>query len=371
MFQHSTPNQTVGRSLRNAALATCMATCGLFLLPLAARAQTPVPAKPATAGIVMYQGADRDQRVIAEARKEGTVSLYTSLNPKDSGPIVEAFQKKYNIKVSIWRASGEKLIERAITEARAGRFTPDVMESDGVEMEILAREHLLQEFYSPNFKDLPPAAFTKQRLYVADRFNFFTIAYNTNLVKPEEVPNSYQDLLLPRWAGKIGLEADDSDWFAAMVKAMGEKEGMAYFKKLQESKPQMRKGHTLMAELVAAGEIPIAAALYNHAVERLALAGAPIKWKALPPTMGRPGAIGVSSNPPHPYAGLLFADFILSREGQELIKSRNRVPASTAVGSTLNKFPYKMIDPGITLDESAKWEKLWNDMFIGNSGKGN
>jgi iron(III) transport system substrate-binding protein len=367
MVEHSTPNQTVARVLRNAAIAAC----GLFLLPIAAQAQTPAPAKSATAGIVMYQGADRDQRVIAEARKEGTVSLYTSLNPKDSGPIVEAFQKKYGIKVSIWRASGEKMIERAITEARAGRFTPDVMESDGVEMEILAREHLLQEFYSPNFKDLPPAAFTKQRLYVADRFNFFTIAYNTNLVKPEDVPNSYQDLLLPRWSGKIGLEADDSDWFAAMVKSMGEKEGMAYFAKLQANKPQMRKGHTLMAELVAAGEIPIAAALYNHAVERLALAGAPIKWKALPPTMGRPGAIGVSNNPPHPYAGLLFADFILSREGQELIKSRNRVPSSTAVGSTLNKFPYKMIDPGITLDESAKWEKLWNDMFIGNSGKGN
>jgi iron(III) transport system substrate-binding protein len=246
-----------------------------------------------------------------------------------------------------------------------------VMESDGVEMEILAREHLLQEFYSPNFKDLPPAAFTKNRLYVADRFNFFTIAYNTNLVKPAEVPNSYQDLLLPRWNGKIALGANDSDWFAAMVKSMGEKDGLAFFKKLSASKPQMRKGHTLIAEMVAAGEIPIAAALYNHAVERLAVAGAPIKWKALAPTMGRPGAIGVSNNPPHPYAALLFADFILSREGQELIKSRNRVPSSMAVDSALNKFSYKMIDPAITLDESAKWEKLWNDLFIGQAGKGN
>ena len=368
----STALTSGNRKKRTAALRiSLLACCGLLLAPLAqAQAPAAASAKSPTSGIMMYQGADRDQRVMAEARKEGTVVLYTSLNPKDSGPIVEAFQKKYNIKVSIWRASGEKLIERAITEARAGRFTPDVMESDGVEMEILGREHLLQEFYSPNFKDLPPAAFTKQRLYVADRFNFFTIAYNTNLVKPDEVPNTYQDLLLPRWAGKIGLEADDSDWFAAMVKSMGEQEGLAYFKKLAALHPQMRKGHTLMAELVAAGEIPIAAAIYNHAVERLALAGAPIKWKALPPTMGRPGAVGVSYNPPHPYAALLFADFILSREGQELIKSRNRVPASTAVGSTLNKFPYKMIDPAITIDEEKKWDQLWQDMFIGNAGKG-
>jgi iron(III) transport system substrate-binding protein len=350
-----------------------LALCGLLLSAgnmAIAQSPTQAQARASTASLLMYQGADREQRLVTAAHKEGVVVLYTSLNPKDSGTIVEAFQKKYNLKVTIWRASGEKMVERAVTEARAGRFTPDVMESDGVEMEILAREHLLQEFYSPNFKDLPPAAFTKDRLYVADRFNFFTIAYNTNLVKPEDVPNSYQDLLLPRWKGKIGLEADDSDWFAAMIKYMGEKEGLAYFTRLQANQPQMRKGHTLMAELVVAGEIPIGAALYNHGVERLAVVGAPIKWKALTPTFGRPGAVGISSNPPHPNSALLFADFLLSREGQELIKSRNRVPASNAVGSTLNKFPYVMIDPAITLDESKKWEKLWNDMFIGQSGKG-
>ncbi|HEY4317057.1 MAG TPA: extracellular solute-binding protein [Herbaspirillum sp.] len=353
---------------RRVARKLAIAACGLFCVSGLVLAQAPTPqAKAAIANLMMYKGADRDQRLLEGARKEGTISMYTSLNPKDSGPLTEAFQKKYGVKVSVWRASGEKMTERAITEARAGRFTPDVMESDGVEMEILAREHLLQEFYSPSFKDLPAAAFTKQRLYVADRFNFFTIAYNTNLVKPEDVPNSYQDLVLPKWKGKIGLEADDSDWFAALVKVMGEDKGLAFFKKLQENKPQMRKGHTLMAELVAAGEIPIAAALYNHGVERLALSGAPIKWKALAPTLGRPGAIAVSSNPPHPYGALLFADFVLSREGQELIKSRHRVPASTAVDTTLNKFPFLMIDPAITLDESVKWEKLWNDMFIGQA----
>ena len=352
------------------AAAMTAVACGLVSLSALASAQTPAPqAKTISVPLTMYQGADREQRLIEGAKKEGTISLYTSLNPKDSGPITEAFQKKYGIKVSVWRASGEKMTERAITEARAGRFTPDVMESDGVEMEILARENLLQEFYSPSFKDLPPAAFTKKRLYVADRFNFFTIAYNTNLVKPEDVPNSYQDLLLPKWKGKIGLEADDSDWFAALTKIMGEEKGLAFFRKLQENQPQMRKGHTLMAELVAAGEIPIAAALYNHGVERLAQAGAPIKWKALAPTLGRPGAVGVSSHPPHPYGALLFADFILSREGQELIKSRHRVPASTAVDTALNKFPFMMIDPAITLDESNKWEKLWNDMFIAQTGK--
>lgn len=323
--------------------------------------------KVSSSQVMIYKGADRDAVLLSEAKREGAVMLYTSQNPKDSEPIVEAFQKRYGIKVVMWRSSGEKVIQRAVTEARAGRFTPDLFESDGIVMEALAREKLLQEFYSPAFKDFPASAFVKNRPYVADRFNFFTIAYNTHLVKAEDVPNSYQDLLSAKWAGKLGLEVDDSDWFAAMVRNLGEKEGLAFFTQLKAQKPQMRKGHTLMAELVAAGEIPLAVALYNHAVERLVLAGAPIRWKALSPTLGRPGAIGISSNPPHPHAALLFADFILSREGQELIKERQRVPASLLVKSNLNQFPYKLIDPALTLDESKKWDKIWNDLFINQS----
>jgi iron(III) transport system substrate-binding protein len=332
----------------------------LLMAPMQSMAQAVVK----RSDVFMYKGADREQKLLDGARKEGGLALYTSLNPKDSAPIVDAFEKKYKIKVSLWRASGEKMVQRALTEARAGRFTPDVFESDGVEMEILARENLLEEFTSPTFADLPPGAFPKHRLWVADRFNFFTVAYNTKLVKPEEVPNTYQELLLPRWAGKIGIEAGDSDWFAEMVKTMGEKEGLAFFRKLADGGVQIRTGHTLISELVAAGEIPLAAAVYNHAVERLAQAGAPIKWKALAPTMARPSGIGVAKNSPHPHAALLFTEFMLSREGQQLIKSRNRVPASTAVDSALNKFPYVTIDPAMVLDESEKWEKLWSNLFL-------
>ena len=106
---------------------------------------------------------------------------------------------------------------------------------------------------------------------------------------------------------------------------------MAFFRKLAETRPQMRTGHTLMAELVSSGEIPIAATLYNHNIERLAVKGAPVKWKALAPTFGRPNAIGVVPRATNPHGALLFADFMLSTPGQLLIKERNRVPASTAV----------------------------------------
>ena len=315
--------------------------------------------------LYLYKGADRDARLLDGARREGQLNIYTSLNTKDSGPITEAFEKKTGVKVLLWRSSSEKVLQRAVTEARAGRYVCDVLETNGPEMEALYREKLLAEFHSPHFKDLPPAAFPKHRHYVADRFNFFTIGYNTNLIKPDEVPNSYLDLLHPRFVGKLGLESGDTDWFAAIVKHMGEKEGMAFFRKLADTRPQMRTGHTLLAEMVSSGEVPITATIYNHNIERLAVRGAPVKWKALIPTFGRPNSIGVVPRAQNPHAAMLFTDFMLSaREGQQLLKERNRVPASMAVDTQLNKFPFEMIDPVISLDESEKWEKLWSELFL-------
>src|SRR3954470_11210655 len=220
-------------------------TLGLMataLSPMLARAQKPARASR-WRDVYMYRGADRDAKLLAQAKKQGRVAMYTSLNLKDSVPITEAFEKMTGIKVEIWRASSEKVLQRAVTEARAGRFTCDIIETNGPEMEGCYREQLLDEFYSPHFRDLPPAAFPKHRHYVADRFNMFTIAYNTDLVKPAEVPKSYQDLLDPRWAGRIALEGGDVDWFGAMVKHMGEERGLAYFRKLAQNRPQIRTGH--------------------------------------------------------------------------------------------------------------------------------
>ena len=339
----------------------------LLAASLGALAASPVWAQDAVArnrDIYLYKGADREARLLEGAKKEGQVSIYTSLNTRDSGPITQAFEKKYGVKTNLWRSSSEKVLQRAVTEARAGKFLCDVLETNGPEMEALYREKLLAEFTSPHFKDLPPAAFPKHRHYVADRFNFFVIGYNTNAIKADEVPNSYQDLLHPRFAGKVGLEAGDTDWFAAVVKSMGEEKGLAFFRKLAETKPQMRTGHTLLAEMLSSGEVPMAATIYNHNVEKMALRGAPVKWKALTPTFGRPNAVGVTAHAQNPHAALLFADFMLSLQGQTLLKELNRVPASRAVDTPLNKFPFEMIDPVITLDESERWEKLWSQLFL-------
>jgi iron(III) transport system substrate-binding protein len=349
---------TVDRQRRHLLLAS-LATAG------ARSSWAQQDAGAANRKLYLYAGPDREEKLLAAARKEGKASIYTSLNTRDSGPITEAFEKKYGVKTALWRASSEKVVQRAVTEARSGRHACDVLETNGPEMEVLYREKLLAQFHSPHFKDLPAAAFPPHRHYVADRFNFFVIAWNTNLVKPDEVPNSYQDLAHPRFAGRVGLEAGDTDWFAALVKAMGEEQGLALFRQLARNKPQMRTGHTVLAELLSSGEVPLAATIYNHSVEKMAQRGAPVKWKALAPTFGRPNAIGLAPLAPNPHAGLLFADFMLSREGQILLKERNRVPASQAVESSLNNFPFQMIDPVIALDENEKWDKLWSQLFLG------
>jgi len=351
---------TEGRKHFLCALLMGLAMLGAWAAPLGA--ETAGASK--NAAIYRYQGADREKLLVEKARGEGVAVVYTSMNLNDSVPLTEAFEKKYGVKVSLWRGSSEKVVQRAVAEARAGRYTADVFESNGPELEILYREKLLEEFYSPAFSALPPQAFPKHRQWVADRFNFFVLGYNTKLVAPSEVPNSYEDLLNPKWVGKLCVEANDVEWFAAVVKAMGEEKGVAYFRKLADMKPQLRSGHSLIVELVSAGEMPMAVTLYNHNIERSKRKGAPMEWKALQPAFGRPNAIGVARYAPHPHAALLFADFVLSTEGQEIIHKVGRVPASTAVDSPLNKFKYEMIDPAVVLDEADKWQKLWDGLFL-------
>ncbi|MEO7743733.1 MAG: extracellular solute-binding protein [Usitatibacter sp.] len=309
--------------------------------------------------------AQRDAAFMAKARAEGTISLYTSMQLPDSRPLTEAFEKKYGIKVQLWRASGEKVAQRVITEARGGRHDVDVIETDGAQMEILYRERLLGPLSSPSIADIPASLIPAHRAYVPTRLTLYVMAFNTHKVAPAQAPSSYEELLQPKWTGRFAVEAADVAWFAATAKAMGEAEGIAYFRKLATMKPGVRSGHTLMAELVAAGEIDIALDAHVQGVARLKEKGAPIDWKPLQPAFGQPSSVGVAARAPHPNAALLFVDFILSRQGQEVIKARNRVPSNAAVDSPLNKFRYELINPAIMLEDWDRWSRLWSEIFLG------
>jgi iron(III) transport system substrate-binding protein len=309
-------------------LARCTPALLLGVASALVHAQAPEGKNDA---VYQYRGADRDAKLLAKARQEGSVVLYTSLATLESMPLAKAFEKKYGIKVELWRAVSEKVVQKAVTEARAKRFTVDVIETNGPEMEMITREKLFSEFHSPYLADLPPMAIPAHRQWISDRTNFFVVAYNTNKVKREELPKEYAGFLDPKWQGRIGLEATDTEWMATLVKKLGNAPGMNFFTKLSQMAPDMRKGHILLTELVAAGEVPVALTVYSSEVESLKRRGGPIDWVPVQPVVARPQGIGVTKNAPHPNAALLFADFVLSPEGQELFKSMGRIPTSTKV----------------------------------------
>jgi iron(III) transport system substrate-binding protein len=301
--------------------------------------------------------------------QDKSLTLYTSLAPTESGPLAQAFEKKTGIKVELWRAISEKVVQRAITESRARRFVFDVIETNAPEMEMMAREQLFAELDSPHLADLPPGAVPKHRMWIPDRMNFFVVAYNTAKVRREELPKDYLGFLDPKWKGRIGLEATDAEWMATLVKKWGTEAGLAHFRKLAEMRPDVRKGHVLLAELIAAGEIPVGLTVYNANAESLKRKGAPIDWLPVQPVVARPQGIAVGRNAPNPRAARAFVDFVLSPEGQELLMSMGRVPASTKVRTHLNDFEYTVVDPVTVLDEQDKWNRLWESLFIRGEAK--
>jgi iron(III) transport system substrate-binding protein len=339
---------------RSVALALCIAAAG------AAWAQG--AAKPDA--ILGYQGPDREKRLVERAKQEGTLTIYTSLAPSEARPMAEAFEKKYGIKVELWRAISERVVQRAVSEAKAGRHAVDVIATNGPEMESLAREKILTSFHTPHAADLPAAAIPKHRQWMPDRLQFFVVGYNTNLVKKEDLPKTLKGFLDPKWKGKLGLETGDAEWMATLVKKWGESEGMAFFRKLSEMRPEVRKGHVLLAQLIAAGEIPVGLTAYSANVETLKRKGAPIDFAPID-AVARPQGIGISRNAPHPAAALLYADFVLSAEdGQRLYESMGRPPVNRKVKSKLTDFEHVFLDPVSVLDEAAKWDKLWEELFL-------
>ncbi len=319
------------------------------------------------AALALYEGADREQRLAGGARGERALSLYSSLTVEDLTALAAGFEKRYGVKLKFWRAGSEKVVQRVVTEARAGRFDFDVVETNGPELESLHREKLLQEAGSPHFPDLLPEAIRPHREWVGTRLNMFVHAYNTNLVKKEELPKSYEDFLHPRWKGRLGIEAEDIDWFATVVKEIGEDKGLKLFRDIVATNGiSVRKGHTLLAGLVATGEVPFALTVYNHNAEKLKQKGAPVDWYAIQPAIARVNGVALSRKPPHPHAAVLFYDFMLG-EGQAILARGTYVPTNLSVDSGAAKMRLNFVDPATMLDESEKWEKLYAEIIARQS----
>jgi iron(III) transport system substrate-binding protein len=327
----------------------------------AAQAQNAVST---TAEMATYAGADRTDKLIAGAKKEGIVTLYTSANVDDMAIVTAAFEKKYAVKVRVWRGSSETLVQRGVTEARGSRFDADVFETGGAAMESLHREKLLQEMKSPVLADLDPMALQPHREWTGTRYNVFVSAYNTKLIHKDELPKDYGALLDPKWKGKLGIEADDSDWFGGVIDQLGEERGLKLFHDIAATSGiSVRKGHTLLANLITSGEVPLALTAYAYRAIQLKNSGAPVDWFTIPPTIARFEGIGVARRAAHPNAAILFYDFMLT-DAQELLGARDYFPASRKVRPLVELPALTFLDPAKVLDNNQKWGKYYRETFI-------
>jgi iron(III) transport system substrate-binding protein len=204
------------------------------------------------------------------------------------------------------------------------------------------------------------------RQWVAVYLSLFVQAYNTNLIAKDSLPKSYADLARPQWAGKLGIEAEDFDWFAEVVTLLGEERGLRLFRAIVETNGiSVRKGHSLLNNLVAAGEVPLALSDYSFLAEQSKRKGAPLDWFVIAPAIARATAQGLARNAPHPYAAVLFYDFLLS-DAQPILAARQFVSVSRSI-EPLYKGPLNLIDSGVMLDQARKWQDLFQKTIIGPS----
>ncbi len=277
--------------------------------------------------------AEQEERAkIEAAKKEGVLSFYSVIALPDSVALLEGFKKKYPfIKTELYKSQSEKLLNKILMEATAKKNAADVFINNDMITYITKKKNLLAKYLSPEsrfydeqFND-PEGYWTS--CFVVTR----VLAYNTNLVKPKDVPRSYEDLLDPKWKGKLGAHSEENAWFPAQLKIMGREKGLAFMNKLAQQNPSIRTGRMLALQLLAAGEYEIVVVANAHLVEALKKTGAPLEWVPMGPVVTDLMPITVAAQAPHPNAARLFVDFVLSQDGQKILRHFNRIPTRTDV----------------------------------------
>ncbi|MBI4491008.1 MAG: extracellular solute-binding protein [Deltaproteobacteria bacterium] len=270
--------------------------------------------------------------IIERAKKEGEVIWYGGGSGEIDEAINRGFMKKYPfIQAKKFRIQSQKLLVRFEAESRAGKHIADIVRTTDWYIDIFKKKGLLmkyesseRKFYAEDLKD-PDGYYTALYIFL------HVMAYNTKLISKEEVPRSYDDLLDPKWKGKLGLEDAAYVWLVNLLKLKGEKQGLEFMKRLARQDVSLRSGSTLLGNLVAAGEIPLAIDLYAYQVERAKKNGAPIDWVAVEPAIVHTVLGGINKNAPHPNAAKLFMDYLLSEDGQKIYLSEGTQPARKGI----------------------------------------
>lgn len=275
---------------------------------------------------------ERQKQLIEKAKAEGEVSFYSSLQAQQIDPFIRVFQKRYPfIKVNPYRVSGNRQVLKIQTELHAGNNLFDVTNGSSEQASAIKKIGALDPYHSPQREFYNPPNRDKDGYFTSFYVIPIVLGYNVKMVKPNELPKTYEDLLHPRWKSNMFLDDEAYEWSAMLQKHMGRDKALQYMRALAKQDLRMMRGRTQQSQLLAAGERPIAIVLSGHTVLDLKAAGAPVDQVILDPYFAQANKLMLARHAPHPHAAALFYDWALSEEGQSMITTFGRVVARKGV----------------------------------------
>lgn len=319
--------------------------------------------------VALYQGADREKILIEGAKKEGAFTLYGSHSWYRT--MAKAFENKYPfIKVTEYRTDGRTLIKRALEEIRAGQYIADVIATTGEQMDVMKREGIFLEHWTTDARAYPDDVKNKGKngfYYVGHYETYASLGFNTSVIPPAEAPKSMADLLNPKWKGKMSIvnTTTGTRWIGSTLENFGRE----YLEKIaeQEIKVQNMAGAAL-AGLVVSGEVPLSPTIFDANITQAKQKGAPVDWRPLEPVVTTVAYTGLVAKAAHPYAALLFIDWMHSKEGQQMMMKGGLWSPRDDIGSLAQKFKKSYIDEKYTVEEAerkyAEWDGLMQKLFM-------
>ena len=319
--------------------------------------------------ILMAGGVASAQDWTVKAREEKSLVLYHTTNVPDTQKILDGFrQRAPYLAVEPFRATGEKLIQRITTEIKAGRHLADVYIISGLQAWLLKDAGYIAPYRSSERERVNAALKDREGYWSGIYWNLEVLGYHTKLAPPQEVPKRWEDLANPRWKELVGLEEEDVQWYASILQLMGEEKGKDLMRRIAAQRPQIRRGHTLLGQLMAAGEFALAPTLRVHEAEALRRRGAPVDWHAIEPLAPNPPVcVMLPKGAPRPNAAKVFIDYILSREGQEILRQMGRNSSRTDVEQSIarvTKVKLMEMDWEKVQKNYARYAQEFRDIFV-------
>ena len=288
------------------------------------------PSEDLLAKINRLPPAERQAALVKEAKNEKSVVWYAPMNREDLRQFTSAFEAEYPfLKVEVLTGGPQSILNRILTEYRAGRHNYDTLNIRSSALFTLKKANAIGRFDSPNRRGLRAGFYDKDGYFNGIWASLMVFLYNTKQVNKAEAPKSISDLLQPRWKGKMGIDQDADDWLAALLEYYGDEKGKQIARSMGSQGLHIRKGRTLVSQLVAAGEFPVQIDAHHHEALALRRAGAPIDYVFPEPfiPVKSVSSLVMSSQPPHPHAAALLVDFMISKKGQEIAFKQRRWPA--------------------------------------------